>query len=249
MLLSAPKALLDSQPALRRLKDGLIDAQLRTAQLMGKMTAGHPEVRAAREAEEAVNRQLREELAGAVGALRADLQLNQAQVKSLETQVGDVENRLNRLAALRASYGNLVAESRQCSESLQRAQTDLADARASQAAAQSASLITRLDQPVVGNSPMGPSTPMLLAGGGGGGLMIGLALVFLFAPTQAGGRRWSDYVSRGRRATDRAPADATVRFPDREDRRRAGDRRAGDSPPAEQPAEPREYPLVRRLTS
>ena len=38
-LMAAPNRLLDSQPALRRLKDGLVDAQLRTATLQGRMSA------------------------------------------------------------------------------------------------------------------------------------------------------------------------------------------------------------------
>ena len=40
-LIAAPTRLLDSQPALRRLKDGLVDAQLRTATLRGRMSAEH----------------------------------------------------------------------------------------------------------------------------------------------------------------------------------------------------------------
>ena len=39
VLIAAPSRLLDSQPALRRLKDGLVDAQLRTATLQGRMSA------------------------------------------------------------------------------------------------------------------------------------------------------------------------------------------------------------------
>jgi uncharacterized protein involved in exopolysaccharide biosynthesis len=238
-LLAAPKALLESQPALRRLKDGIVDAQLRTAQLKGKMTSDHPEVQAAREAEEAVRQQLRDELAEAVAGSKADLQVSQAQIASLERQVTEVETRLNRLAALRASYSNLVAQSRQCTESLQHAQKELADARASQAAAQSASLITRLDQPVVGNSPLGPSTAMLIAGGAGGGLAIGLSLVFLLSPSPSGGRRWSDYVGRGRRASDQTAANPAAGLPGGEQRRRASDRRTedrrADDPPSIMP--------------
>ena len=43
-LLAAPSRLLESQPALRRLKDSLVDAQLRTAQLLGSM-APHASLR------------------------------------------------------------------------------------------------------------------------------------------------------------------------------------------------------------
>ena len=38
-LVAAPCRLLDSQPALRRLKDGLVDSQLRTANLQGRDAA------------------------------------------------------------------------------------------------------------------------------------------------------------------------------------------------------------------
>ncbi len=158
-LLAAPKAMLDSHPALRRLKDGLVDAQLRTAQLLGKMSADHPEVRAAVTAEDVIRHQLRNELGVAVGGLKADLKVSQSRIESLDKQLADVEQRLNRLAALRASYANLVARARQCSETLQRTQQDLAEARARQAGARSASLITRLDRPVAGNEPSGPTLP------------------------------------------------------------------------------------------
>ena len=46
-LAAAPNRLLEAQPVLRRLKDGLVDAQLRTAQLEGNLTPDHPSVMAA----------------------------------------------------------------------------------------------------------------------------------------------------------------------------------------------------------
>ena len=49
-LLAAPSRLLESQPALRRLKDSLLDVQLRTDQLLGNMASEHPHVRAAKPA-------------------------------------------------------------------------------------------------------------------------------------------------------------------------------------------------------
>jgi len=90
---------------------------------------------------------------------------------------------------------------------LTKAQKDLADVRASQAAALSASVITRLDQPDPGNGPVGPSFPVIVAAGLGGGLMLGLGLVFLVAPIgNLWGRRWSDHSGAGRRADDQKPA-------------------------------------------
>ena len=61
-----PNRLLESQPALKRLKDGLIDAQLRTAELSGNMSKDHPKVKAAIEAEREVLGDLKAELGVAV---------------------------------------------------------------------------------------------------------------------------------------------------------------------------------------
>jgi polysaccharide biosynthesis transport protein len=47
-LLASPSMLLKSQPALGRLKDGLVDAQLRTGQLLGTYSEAHPLVKGAR---------------------------------------------------------------------------------------------------------------------------------------------------------------------------------------------------------
>ena len=46
-LVATPNRLLEAHPGLRRLKEGLVDAQLRVAELMGKMNESHPDVKAA----------------------------------------------------------------------------------------------------------------------------------------------------------------------------------------------------------
>lgn len=203
-LVATPSRLLESQPALRRLKEGLVDAQLRTAQLLGSMSADHPQAQAARAAEQEVRQHLRDELESAIRGLTADLKVSETQIASLQRQANDAEQRLGRLAKLRARYGNLVAEVKQCNTTLERAQKDLADARASGAAAHSASLITRLDSPQVGNSPIGPGKTVIVGSGFLGGLTCGLGLVFLMVPpVHSQRRRLSDYLGFGRRATDK----------------------------------------------
>jgi hypothetical protein len=134
--------------------------------------------------------------------LTEELKVSGTLVASLDKQPADITARLDRLAGLRARYGNLVSEVRQRSEILAKAEKELADARASQTAAHSTSLLTRLDQPVTGGSPQGPGRSVIALGGLAGGLAIGLGCVLLVAPlTQLRGRRFSDYF-RGRRATD-----------------------------------------------
>ena len=83
-LMAAPTRLLESQPALRRLKDGLVDVQLRTAALEGRMSAEHPEVIAAREAEAQVAERLHAEIATAILGADAEQAVAVSRVQSLE---------------------------------------------------------------------------------------------------------------------------------------------------------------------
>ncbi len=69
-LVATPNRLLEAQPALRRLKDGLTDAQLSSSQLLGTMSQDHPRVKAALVAESEIRGHLHRELAVAVRGLR-----------------------------------------------------------------------------------------------------------------------------------------------------------------------------------
>jgi uncharacterized protein involved in exopolysaccharide biosynthesis len=203
-LLAAPQRLFEQQPALRRLKEGLVDSQLRTAQLLGRMSKDHPEVKAATLAEEQIRQQLNGEIDLVISNLNNELKVSAALLKTLRQQHADVESRLTHVASLRADYSNLLAMVRQRTENLAQASKDLADVRASQAAALSSSQIARVDEPQPGNSPVGPGFLMIVAASFGGGLTLGLGLVFLTAPLgNLRGRRASDYVNTGRRASDR----------------------------------------------
>src|SRR5205085_2433638 len=131
-LLASPGRLLESQPALKRLKEGLVDAQLLTAKLLGNMSAEHPQVKAARAAEQEVSGHLHDEIAIAIRGVQADRQLAADRVEMLEQQSLNVRQRLEKLASLRAEYSNLAATSKHRTDILKAAQQELADARASQ---------------------------------------------------------------------------------------------------------------------
>jgi succinoglycan biosynthesis transport protein ExoP len=246
-LIATPNDLLESQPALRRLKEGLVDAQLRTAQILGKMSKDHPLARAAAAGEQEVRQKLYKELELATLGLEADLKVSDERIKDLEGQAADVQGRLDRLARLRAQYSNLANEARQRSEVLEKAQKALADARASESAAQASSLLTRLEDPQADIAPLGPGRATIVLGGLLGGLAAGIGLVFLvYPPANAQGRRWTDRLKFGRRATDPPTA---RRAEDPSTARRAEDqkpaRRAGDATrqPASEPA-PEEQPVL-----
>ncbi len=180
-LVAMPSGLLDAQPALKRLKDGLVDTQLRTSNLLGVMSSQHPNVQVALAAEEAVRADLYQELDVAIRGLKAELAVGAVRTKSLEKQLAEVNGRMSHLAAIRAEYGNLVIETRDRASILTVAQKELADARASQAAAHSASVITRLDGPYAGEYAVGPRRSLIVLAGLVGGLLTGLGIVFLTA--------------------------------------------------------------------
>lgn len=236
-ILGAPVRLLDKQPALRRLKDGLVDAQLRTAELSGTRSADHPLVKAARIGEQEVRRDLHGELTSAIRGLQAEIEVSQQQATLLREQLSDVSGRLTRLAGLRARYGNLVAVVKQRESIVADVRRNIADARAAYKAALATSFLTRMDSPVIGNKPEGPSSKMIVGAGFGGGLAAACGLLLLLAPGEGGwspvffgrrrsdqqnseggvGRRAGDAAARGRRADDSAPkrrvADQSARQP------------------------------------
>jgi uncharacterized protein involved in exopolysaccharide biosynthesis len=203
-LLAAPGRLFASQPGLKRLREGLVEAQLRMAELAGTMSHQHPRVLAAQEAEREVRADLHAELAVALRGVEAELSLSTTRLDLLRQQKLQVERRLDQLAGLRARYQNLVEDVTQRARIVDECKRDLADARASGASAESTSLISRLDEPLASNRPLGPSNAMILLAGVVGGVASGVGLVFLLTPmSYTRRRRWSDYLPFGRRATDR----------------------------------------------
>lgn len=178
-LLATPNRLLESQPAIRRLKEGLVDAQLRTAELSGRMSDRHPLVQAAKESEHQIGRHLHNELSTAIRGIQVDLDLNADRVVTLQGQLDAATERLDRLAGLRAPYANLVAQTGNRGELLKAAEQRLADARVAQAGAKAASLIGRIDAPDAGIHPVGPGRLMIVLVGLAGGLLAGLGTLLL----------------------------------------------------------------------
>jgi len=230
-LLATPGRLLESQPALRRLKEGLVDAQLRTASLLGRMSKDHPTVVAAIRGEQEVRTNLYDEVASALRGVEANLQAREHQLAELEQQERELQQRLDHLASLRARYSNHLNDLGQRTEIVQRATKSLAEARASRTAANSGSLLARFHDPVTGDQPVGPSQITIVASGLLGGLATGVGLVFLAVPLGPVGRRATDRML-GRRAQDQtSPVERRPQpeaNPGRESDRRRDQRRSDD---------------------
>ncbi len=205
-ILSAPATILSAHPGLRKLREGLADAQLNTSQLRGRFTSTHPMVNVAISAEGEIKQQLRSELAVATGNSEREVAVSQARLDKLKRQQQQLEDRLERLARIRTEHEQLNQEVRSRTKILQDAERQLADTRAARDAALTTSLLTRIDDPVLGERPVGPGRTTILAAMTMAGLCFGLGIVFLLTPldgTTPDSNRWNEQL--GRRLSDRFP--------------------------------------------
>jgi polysaccharide biosynthesis transport protein len=203
-LLVSGGELLARQPSLQRLKDGLIDTQLRRSQLAGSLTDQNPKMKAALSSEAEIRRALQNEAALAILAMRPVLDLEKERVERLRAKQVALQRRLDRLAEARSSYAKIAAEVKHRTTLLENAQRVLADAEASRSASLSTNLLAKLGPTITGDDPNGLPTSIMGVGSAAAGLIFGLGAVFLVAPgpTQSRfGRRWSDMLD-GRRSTD-----------------------------------------------
>ena len=160
----------------------------------------------AKETEQRIRDELRSELGTAVATLTKDKQLAEARVDKLRTQQASLRERIAKLAAVRAKYGNIASEVAARNELMQNTERELASAEAARDASETSSLITRLEEPILGEKPIGPGRSVILVGSTAAGLFFGFGVVFLLAPVDGStkyGRRSQDFSEAlGRRASD-----------------------------------------------
>lgn len=230
-LVSIPDRLLNSQPELRKLKDGLAGAQLKIAELQGKMSETHPSVRAAERELKQIRAQISNRLPALTESVRADIRVVDEQVNSLQAELLQVQTRLAELASLRAPYSNLVNMVQNRRDQLKEVNQALSRAKAIYTSATTSTVLTRVGETEVGDTPVGPGRTTIAAASWLGGLMIGFGLVMLAQPIEqfrndgfrAFGRRVTDQVqAKGRRSEDRQAAAVVA---DRSTERRRGERR------------------------
>ena len=194
-ILTAPNQLLEVAPALKRLKEGLVSAQLETAKLRGNLTKTHPKIKIAEQKERSLKVALIKEARNSIRAVAGDAKVSNNLVKSLKRKLAIVEGKISSLAGKRTAYLNLAASVRQNQEKVKAITASLSEARGQLEAAAASSLITRMGEPTTGTKPIGPGRTMVFAGSCGGGFLLGLSLVYLLAP-------WQEAMRAGRRSTD-----------------------------------------------
>lgn len=204
-LLMTPSKLVNASPGLRKLREGLSAASLEASFLKGRFTDEHPLVIAAVDTENQIKSQLRQELGNAVATLTKEYEVATGRVQLLQEQQNSLEDRIIKVAQIRAGYANLASEVKARNEQLQEAERELAQAQAARDAALTSSLITRIDQPLIGEKPVGPGRSTILAGTTACGMFFGFGVVFLLSPIDGStfGRRKYDYTgAAGRRSAD-----------------------------------------------
>lgn len=194
--LLAPVDLLNTQPGLKKLREGLADAQMNTSRLTGRYTERHPLVIAARRAQESIEKQLLDQMFASQQTLRQSIEAANTRLTNLTAQKTETEASLESLATIRADYVNLTSEFKTRSGILEEIERELAQARGSRQASNSeSSLLTRLDSPRVGDRPLGPGRAMLTLAAAAAGSMLGIGVVLLLTPldgTPRFGRRRED---------------------------------------------------------
>ena len=200
----APASFLHSHPGLKRLREGLVDAQIADANIRGKFTEEHPAVIASRSAQDSIMERFQEELRASFSSIDSDIALHDRRLDRLQEQKRSIEHRLQNLAKDRAHYANLISEVKSRTAIVESAERELAEAQAARDSSLATSLLTRLDAPIVSDKPIGPGKTTLSGMCAIAGLVFGLGIVFAITPIDFGpnsGRRAVDRIT-GRRAVD-----------------------------------------------
>ena len=181
-LVAAPAALLESQPTLRQLKQGLVEAQLRASVLAGTLTEDHPQLVVARQAEQDIRRSIYKEVATAVRGLEGEIQVTDGRIRAADEQLATERGRIERLAQMRAEYSNLVDQVEHHRSDLDSAKHYLAETLANQASSPSSSVINRVGDADGFHLPVGPSRATIALAGAALGLVLGWGILYLTAP-------------------------------------------------------------------
>ena len=200
----APGTVLNSQPGLKRLREGLVDAQLSGSQLTGRFTDNHPSVIASQTAQSTIIKRFLQELRASIAGVESDISLVDGRIQRLETQKESAQERLAKLADSRAAYANLLSEVKSKIAMLESSERELAEVQAARDSSVSTSLLTRLDSPIVSDRPIGPGKATISGLCAVAGLVLGLGIIFIITPIDASpifGRRTHDR-QRGRRDAD-----------------------------------------------
>lgn len=196
---STSSDLIELQPVLKRLVDGLVDARLALSAAMGKYSEGHPAISNARASVSETSAALRNELVATTAGLEMQIAMYSQKLARLSRSEADYAERLIELGKLRVEYKSLIDEMTRRSDSLTKSRTDLAEIQSLAGASSSVNLITRVGEPQLASRADGMSKRAMALAGLIAGLLGGLGIVIL-NPGPLPAPRWLARFSVSRKA-------------------------------------------------
>lgn len=176
-LLDAANALIKREPSIEQWKTAWVEAQVRLADVRGRMTDRHPEVVAAAAAEREIHGRLVEELSAFVSILEGERDDLRKKCDVLQSRIGAVNDEIRELAAKRVEYANLTSEREQRLAVLQNARQRKDDARLAADAVTSTQLLIPIEGAETGLDPVGPGRATILAAGFVAGILFGFGVL------------------------------------------------------------------------
>ncbi len=195
---STSSDLIELQPVLKRLVDGLVDARLALSAAMGKYNEGHPSISNARSSVNETSATLRSELLATAAGLEMQIAMYGQKLARLTRSEAEYSERLIGLGKLRVEYKSLIDEMTRRSESLTKSRTDLAEIQSLAGASINVSLITRVGDPQLATRADGLSKRAMALAGLMAGLLGGLGIVLLNPGPHPLPARWRDWLASAR---------------------------------------------------
>lgn len=171
--------LVQHQPALRKLTDGLNEAKLAYNTLAGTLLPDHPRVKGAQQAIENLELQIASEIELIEESLRTQMELAKSQVEFFQNEEAKYERRMLSINERRVDFQQLTNDLSQRLEALSKLQTNLSEIQSLASTADKVSLVSIVGPPELATKPKGTSRALLVLLGILGGGLLGLGIAFL----------------------------------------------------------------------
>ncbi len=171
--------LVQQQPALRKLTDGLNEAKLAYNTLAGTLLPDHPRVKGAQQAIENLELQIASEIELIEESLRTQMELAKSQVEFFQNEEAKYEQRMLSINERRVDFQQLTNDLSQRLEALSKLQTNLSEIQSLASTADKVSLVSIVGPPELATKPKGTSRAFLVLLGLLGGGLLGLGIAVL----------------------------------------------------------------------
>ncbi len=182
-LTATSSELLQMQPRLQQLVAGLNAAEIKLAELVGKFRERHPDLVNGREAVVDIKMQIQTEIKAAIESIGTQIDIARRQYERKASKEQELESQLSSIAAVRVDYSRLEQEVQKKSQIFADARERLAGLQSFSSSSEGVGLLTMVGNTQVPIRADGASWKMITALGGLCGLLCGLGMIILFAPS------------------------------------------------------------------